>query len=290
MTAGKTTFADISARIPQIVDDSLAVARMANYLLPTVTVLSAQGMMNREVSQYSATTFATAGENDDTAPQKFAKSLLSTLTPNIYRARVDITDADAESDFDNVMANAPLELGAAAAKHVDTAIATLFSSVTGGTIGSGAGSTITWQYVTDAYAILNNAGIPAGAPIFCALHPFQWSVLLAKNSIAAATVAVAPGYQDRLTAAPNFFSIPQFQGITFVVDNAIAISGTASYGCIYVPQAFAVDTRKRFNVRPQRDESQELTELNASMWYVAGTYRPAFAVALYTKCATPTGS
>jgi hypothetical protein len=263
---------------------------MANVLIPTVTNLSAAGMMNRTVNEYNAVTFVTAGEDDDTSAQTFTKDTLATLTPASYRARIDITDQRAETDFDAEVSNASLELGQAAAKHIDTNIATLFSSVTGGTIGSGVGSTITWRYITDAYTLLVNQNIPAGAPVFCALHPYQWSVLLSANSIAGASVAVAPAFQDRLVAAPNFFNVPAFQGITFVISNSITISGTAAYGCIYVPQAFAVDTRKVFNVRPERDESRELTELNASMWYAYGVWRPAFAVSLYTKAATPSGS
>lgn len=290
MAAGLTTFAQISARVNDIIEDSLAVARMANVLTPTVTTLSAMGMMDRKVNEYNAVTFAQAGEDDDTSAQQFTKDALSTLSPVSYRARVDITDQRAETDFDAEISNASLELGSAAAKHIDTAVAGLFDDVTGGTIGAGSGSTITWQYVTDAYALLSNQNIPAGAPVYCALHPYQWSVLLAANTIAGASVAVAPAFQDRLVAAPNFFQVPRFQGITFVITNSITVASSAAYGCIYVPQAFAVDTRRPFNIRPQRDESRELTELNASMWYVAGTWRPQFAVSLYTNAATPDGS
>lgn len=290
MAAGKTMFETITAQIPFLVEDSLAVARMANVLIPTVTSLSASGMMDRKVSEWPSVTFATAGESDDTSAQTFNKTNLATLTPAIYRARIDITDADAESDYDMVMSAAAIELGSASAKHIDTNVATLFNDVTGGTIGSGSGSTITWRYITDAYALLNNQNIPAGAPVFCALHPYQWAFLLSANSIAGASVSVAPAFQDRLVTAPNFFQVPDFQGITFVISNSITISSSAAYGCMYVPQAFALDTRKTFNVRPERDESAELTELNASMWYAYGTWRPTWAVSLYTNAATPDGS
>jgi len=287
MAAGLTVYSDISARVNDLIEDSLAVARMSNVLLPTVTNLSARGMMDRKVNQYNAVTFAAAGEEDATAAQQFTKSALSTLTPLIYRARIDITDPRAQSDFDSEMANAALELGSAAARHVDVAVATNFSSVTGGTIGT-SGSTISWRSVTKALALAMAQGIPRGTPVFCALHPYQWEVLLAANSIAAATVAVAPGYQDRIVGAANFFQIPQFVGLTFVVTDAIAVNGsTDAYGCVYSPQAFAVDTRKPFDIRPQRDEDRELTELNSSMWYVSGVWRPQFAVAILSNAATP---
>jgi hypothetical protein len=287
MAAGLTTYDQISARVNDLIMDSLAVARMGNYLLPTVTSLSATGMMDRKVNEYNAVTFAAAGEDDDTGAQQFTKDALSTLTPASYRARVDITDPRAESDFDMEMANAALELGSASAKHVDDKIASLFSSATGGTVGA-AGTVITWAHITAAYAVLNNQGIPAAAPVFCALHPYQWEPLLAANTIAGAQVAVAPGFQDRMTSAPNFFSVPRFQGVTFVISNSITIdSGIDAYGCMYVPQAFAVDSRKAFNVRPERDESRELTELNASMWYAYGVWRPQFSVAILSDAATP---
>lgn len=287
MAAGKTTFADISARVNDIIEDSLAVARMANVLLPTVTRLSAQGMNPRKVNEYNAITYATAGEEDDTAAQQFSKDALSTLTPAQYRARVDLTDPRVESDFDSEVASASMEFGAASARHIDVNIATNFTSLTGGTMGT-AGSAITWADITGGYALLVNQGVPAGAPVFCALHPYQWEVLLRANTIAGASVAVAPMFQDRMTSAPNFFSIPSFQGITFVVTNAIAVDASDdAYGAIYVPQAVAVDNRKSFNIRPQRDESAELTELNASMWYAHGTWRPLFGVQILSDATAP---
>lgn len=287
MAAGLTTYAQISARVNDIIEDSMAVARMSNVLVPTVTGKSAQGMMVRKVNEYNALTFVAAGEDDDTGAQQFTKDALSSLTPAAYRLRVDMTDQRVESDFDSEVAGAAMEIGGAAGAHIDTAIATNFSSLTGGTIGS-AGTAITWRHITKAYALLANAGIPPASPVFCALHPFQWEVLLAANTVAAASIAVAPAFQDRMSASPNFFSIPQFQGITFVITNTIAVDASDdAYGALYVPEALAVDTRKALNIRPQRDESRELTELNASMWYAHGVWRPDFGVAVLSDASTP---
>ena len=287
MAAGLTLYSDISARVNDIIEDSLLVARMTNVLLPTVTTLGARGMMARKVNEYNAVTFATAGEDDDTSAQTFTKDALSTLTPAIYRARVDITDPRAQSDFDAEISRASLELGSAAARHVDVSIASHFASLTGGTIGA-SGTAITWRHITKGLARLIAQGIPRASQVFCALHPYQWEVLLAANTVAAATVGVAPGFQDRQAAQPNFFSIPQFVGVTFVITDAITPTATPdATGAIYVPQAVAVDTRKAFDVRPQRDESAEKTELNSSMWYASGTWRPAFGVAILSDATTP---
>lgn len=287
MAAGLTLYSDISARVNDLIEDSLAVARMTNMLLPTITSLTASGMELRKVNEYNALTFATAGEEDDTGAQQFSKDPLTTLTPAIYRARVDITDPRARSDFDREMANASLELGAAAAMHIDSRIATQFASLTGGTIGS-AGTTITWRHITKSYALLVAQGIPRGLGVYCALHPYVWEVLLSLTTIAGATVSVAPAFQDRVTDSPNFFQIPRFQGITFVITDAITVDSDGdTKGALYVPQAIAVDTRKAFDIRPQRDESKELTELNASMWYAAGVWRPKFGITILSDAATP---
>jgi len=293
MTTGTTYFSAISAIVNDIIEDSLAVARAANVLMDTITNMSAVGMLTRKVHEYNALTFSEVGEEDDTAPQKFEKDELAELTPKIYRSSVELTDARLATDWDSELANASSELGAAAAKHVDVAIAGNYGSLTGGTIGSGNGSTITWRYVTAAQAILINQNVPAGSPIFCALHPFQWEPLISAVTPAGASVAVAPQFQDRMVNIPNYFTVPRYQGIIFVITNSISITGGASpaaAGGMYVPQAIAVDTRKTFDIRPERDESRELTELNSSMWYDTGVWRSAFGVTLSTDASTPDGT
>lgn len=293
MAAGTASWSDISGTINFIHDSALAVARMANLLLPTVTTFSGSGMFDRKQWEWNSAAFSEHTEETDEASQLFDKDLLSTLSPKNYHARIDLTDERVASDPDGVRAAAALELGSAAAKHIDTSIASLFGTAAswGGTIGpANAGTatngTISWRAITKAYALLTNQGIPAGAPIYCALHPYQWEVLLSSSSIAAATVAVAPGFQDRMTQA-NFFQVPGAYGITFVVTNAMTVSGTASYGLLYTPQALAVDTRKGFSIEPERDASKQAWELNASMWYAYGVRRPAFGVLLRHQCATP---
>lgn len=287
MTAGNTTYALISSNVNTIIERSWAVARMTNVLLPTVTNLSSVGMNPRRIEEYNAGTWVQAGEDDDVSAQTFTKDTITTLTPARYAMAFNLTDQRMASDYDMAMADASAELGASAGRYVDVQIASNFSSLTGGTIGS-AGTVITWAHITKAYAILMNQGVPAGSPVFCALHPYQWEVLLRANTIAGASVSVAPAFQDRMTSAPNFFSIPDFVGITFVVTNAISVNASDdAYGALYVPQALAVDTRRAFNIRPERDESRELTELNSSMWFAHGTWRPLFGVQILSDAVTP---
>jgi S-methylmethionine-dependent homocysteine/selenocysteine methylase len=151
---------------------------MANLLIPTVTNLNATGMNLRKVQQWAAVSFTEHTEETDEASTAFTKAALATLTPANYHCRVDLTDERIASDWDNVRAAAALELGGAAAKHVDNAIADLFGTAVGwaGTIGpanpgTADAGTITWRAITKAYALLMNQNIPAGAPVYCALHP-----------------------------------------------------------------------------------------------------------------------
>lgn len=293
MATGTTYYSAILAIVNDIIEDSLAVARAANVLLDTITSMSAVGMLTRKVHEYSPLAFAEVGEEDDTAAQKFEKSQLAEITPKIFRASVELTDPRLATDWDSELANASTELGSAAAKHVDLAIADRFDELTGGTIGSGNGSTITWRFISAAQAVLVNNNVPAGSPIFCVLHPFQWEPLIAAVTPAGASVAVAPQFQDKMVNVPNYFTVPRYQGIIFVITNSVLITGGASpeaSGGMYVPQSIAIDTRKTFDIRPERDESRELIELNSSMWYETGVWRSAFGVTLNTDAATPSGS
>lgn len=293
MAAGSASWADISGTINFIHDNAMAVARSSNLLVPTVTNLSANGMFLRKQWEWNAVTFSTHTEEEDEASQVFDKDLISTLTPYNYHARVDLTDERVASDPDGARAAAAFELGSAASKHVDKAIASLFGTATAwaGTIGvanagTAANGTISWRAITKALAILTNADIPAGAPVFCALHTYQWEVLLQAATIAGASVSVAPAFQDRMQVA-NYFNVPDVHGVTFVVTNSISVASTAAYGLLYVPQTLAVDTRKGFGLEPQRDASKQAWELNASMWYAYGVRRPAHGVLLRFQAATP---
>jgi hypothetical protein len=295
MAAGTASYSDISSVVNDIQADSLAVARMANIFLPTITNLNAVGMNPRKVQQWAALAFTSHTEEQDEASVAFSKSALSTLTPANYHCRADLTDERVASDWESVRAACAMELGSAAAKHIDTMVATLAGTAsgwTGGTIGpanagTASAGTITWRSITKAQALLVNAGVPAGSPIYCALHPYQWEVLLAANSIAAATVAVAPGFQDRMSSSGGFFQIPAFLGVTFVISNAFDIASTAAYGLMYSPQAIALDSRKAFGIEPERDASKQAWELNASMWYAYGVWDPARAVLLRHHCVAP---
>ena len=73
----------------------------------------------------------------------------------------------------------------------------------------------------------------------------------------------------------------------FFVDANITAGGTA-YGGMFAKQAIALDMRQPFTINPQWDASYAgvgAWELNASMVYGFGVYRPTYGVTLVGKAA-----
>jgi len=60
-------------------------------------------------------------------------------------------------------------------------------------------------------------------------------------------------------------------------------SGTAAVGCMFARPAIALDIRQPFTINPQLDASYSgngAWEVNASMEYAYGVYRPTFGAQL----------
>jgi hypothetical protein len=77
----------------------------------------------------------------------------------------------------------------------------------------------------------------------------------------------------------NFYQA-SFGGIDFFVDANIT-SGTAAVGAMFAKPAIALDMRQPFTINPQWDASYSgngAWEVNASMEYAYGVYRPTFGV------------
>jgi hypothetical protein len=73
-----------------------------------------------------------------------------------------------------------------------------------------------------------------------------------------------------------------FGGMDFFVDANIT-SGTAATGAMFAKPAMALDIRQGFTINPQWNASYSGSgawELNASMEYAYGVYRPTYGVQL----------
>lgn len=277
MATGITLYSDISGFVNNILEGSLLSLREGNVLAPTVSFFTADGMAPRKVYNWTTANFRAAGDGEDVTPTRFTKSLLNTLQPTRFADQYLLSDQEVASDWDNVRAAASEEMGGAVAEAVDSDIAGLFASLTGGTVGS-AGGTLSWANILAAKAILRQAKVPM--PYYCAVGEGHWYHLVANSGTAIAN-SFTRSLEFNTRLVDNYYLNTAIGGVVFVTSpNVSGAAGTAAYGAMYSPLAMALDVRRPYNIRPQRDESREAWELNYSMWYDAGVWAPLRGVQL----------
>lgn len=284
MATGGSRWADITSITNDIYEGALFTLRQQNLLARTVTVFrDTAGMQPRKITEYGVANPRQVAELEDVTPTRFDRNLLNTLTPHRHADMFLLSDERVATDAQNVRADAALELGASFAQDVDEQIATLFGSLTGGTIGTAAG-TITWAKLIGARSLMQGLKIPG--PYWCAIHPYQWAHLVTSALATGAEIANAPGFQDALVN--SYFTSTILGGVTFVVTPSIAVDDEAdAVGAMYSPMAMAYDERRAFSIELERDASRQGTELNASMWYAYGVWAPTRGIALVGDATTP---
>lgn len=287
MATGQTLYSDISSLVNDIQEGALFTLRNGNTLGMTVTGLSSVGMNPRVGYQWGAANVRLTGEGDDITPTNFSKTTLATLTPASYRDMAFVSDQRDASDWDSIRSAASMEMGMAFADNVDTNIASNFSSLTAGTVGA-AGSTLTWDYILNAHAILKASNVPG--PYYCALHPYQWLDLVKEVATASSPAFVAaPMAADRIVA--TFYQNPMIGDVTFAISSNVDIdSSDDATGAMYSPLALAYDERKAFGIEVERDASRQGYELVASLWYAHGVWDASRGVQIVSDATAPTGA
>lgn len=273
------TFSDISTYVNNILEASLLIARENAVMPALVQNFSAVGENPRKVYQYGTVTINDIGESDDLQSQAFTPSLLSTLTPAEAGAQYFLTDRRIASDWSAVRADASQDLGQAMGEKIDKDLLGLFGSLTAGTVGA-AGSNMGWATFFAGISILRAKLAPM--PYTCVLQPYQWHCM--GTAIApGVTVTNSPALQDEFTRQ---FFVGNVSGVDIFLDGNIA-EGTSVFGAIFSRQAMALDTRRAPRIEYERDASRRGFELNASMVYAKGTWRPLFGVAINTAGTAP---
>lgn len=281
MANGFNTYANVQAFVCTIYDDVFTVARDANLLANFVTQKSGQGMAARQNQIYGTASVVSIGETDDLASQVFSPVALSTLTPAEAGAQFLLTDQRLETDPFGVRSEATLELGYAAAQKVEVDIISDFSSLTGGTVGA-AGTILTWGHFFAGIGQLR--GQMAPLPYVYVLHPYQWHVL-GKAVAPGATVTNSPELQNSI--AGNFY-VGSVSGVNIYTSMNIPGGGTnTARGAMFSRPALALDTRRGIRIEPERDASRRAWELNMSMVYAHGVWRPKFGVQMIFDAALP---
>ncbi len=272
--ANESTYAGIASMVANIYELALLTAQEGNVVAPFVTTFTdSNSSVPRVFGSYSGGTFASVSESTDMSPQSFNSSPSGTLTPAVYGSQVLLTTRRIRSDPANAQAEAGQYLGETAAAHIDTNLVGLFSSLTGGTVGT-AGGTLTWANILLAQAKIRTNKV--GGRYAVVLHPVQWYYLTSASS----GVPTLMQYDALKQSFMSNFYQASFDNLDFFTDANIT-SGTAAVGAMFARPAMALDMRQGFAIAPQWNASYSgngAWELNASMEYAYGVYRPTYGV------------
>lgn len=273
--ASESTYDGIKTLVANIYDLALLTAQEGNVIAPFVTVFNETGSAPRVFGSYSGGTFASVAESADMTPQEFNASVSGTITPVTYGQQFVLTTRRIRSDPNNAQAEAGQYLGETAAAHIDTNLAGVFSSFTGGTVGA-AGGTLTWTNILRAQAYMRTNKIFGRYTVI--LHPVQW-FYLTSGTTGVPTFIDNPDLKNSIIGG---FYQASFSNMDFFADANIA-SGTAAVAGMFAKPAIALDMRQPFTINPQWDASYSGSgawELNASMEYGFGVYHPTYGVKL----------
>jgi hypothetical protein len=267
--ANESTYAGIAGLVANVFEVAMQVATEGNVIAPFVTQFNdSQSAAPRVFGDYSGGTFLAVDEATDLSQQAFNASASGPLTPSVYGSQALLTMRRIVSDPANATREAGIHLGNAASAHIDTNLAGLFSSLTGGTVGT-AGGTLTWANILRAQAYIRAQKV--FGRYTCVLRPEQWYYLVSGTAV--------PTLMQNTSIAESIlggFYQASFSNIDFLVDANIT-SGTAAVGGMFGKSALALDIRQPFAIAPQWNASYSgngAWEVNGSMMYAYGVYHP----------------
>ena len=272
--ANETTYADVKTLIGNIYELALMTAQEGNIIAPLVRTFTPHNdSIPRVWAEYSGGTFGVTAETDDLSSQALTPTSAGTATALVYSQQVFLTDKRIRSDPMAVQRDTGEFLGSLAASDIDTALAGLFTSFTGGTVGS-AGGTLTWANVMLASAYLRKKKVMA--PYFAVFDPVQWAYMNSATT-GVPTLLQVPAFAEAVTGQ---FYQGSYAGINYYVDPNLT-AGTATVAGMFGRDAIYLDEVQPFMIRPQYDASrsgQGGWEINASFEYAKGVFRPTYGV------------
>lgn len=275
--ANESTYTGISTLIASVYENAMHATFEGNVVSPHINVWQdSDSPAPRIFGSYSGGTFLAVAESADNSAQAFNATSSGTATPAVYAQMIELTNRRLRAEPGRAAREAGIHLGNTLAASVDTALVGLFSSLTAGTAGSTTGGTITWADVFKAQAYIRTQKV--AGPYTVILHPMQWYYLTSASS-GVPTLMQSEKIKDSVVGT---FYQASFGGLDFFVDANIT-SGTAAVGAMFARQAMFLDIRQPFKIEPQYDAKISGNggwELNASMEYAYGVYRPTFGAQL----------
>ena len=274
--ANESTYTGISTLVANVYNNAIHAAVEGNVISPHIEVWQdSDSPAPRVFGSYSGGTFLAVAESADNSAQAFNAASSGTLTPAVYGQMIELTNRRLRAEPGRAQREAGIHLGNTLAEAVDTQLAGLFSSLTGGTVGT-AGGTLTWANVFLAQAKIRAQKV--AGPYTCVLHPVQW-YYLASASSGVPTLMQSEAIKDSVVGT---FYQASVSGIDFFVDANIT-SGTAAVGAMFARDAMVLDIRQPFKIEPQyfaKISGNGGWELNASMEYAYGLYRPTYGATM----------
>jgi hypothetical protein len=280
------TYSDVSSIAQAMQENAIFAIREVGTMQRLVLQYNDMtGLNPRKGYEYNKGTAQVVSESDDLASKSFAPALAETLTPAEIGLQFFISDSRAESDLpENIIRDGALELGLAAADKIESDLIGEMANLTGGTIGT-AGSAITWGYLAAAIQVARNANKSNAAPLAAVIHGFQWAVLAKSASVAGATVAVAPGFQEEMSRSGY---VSEFMGVPVFQVWADPDADSDFTGGVFRRDSIALDFRRQIRIEPQRDASRRGMEYNMSAVYAHGVWRPLTGVKTIFDATAPT--
>lgn len=246
-----------------------------NTLMPgLVRTFTGQGFNTRNVTEYlEGTVDVDLGELEDLTPHLLERRLLATLTPQEHGTQYILTDRRVESDTEDAFADAAAKIGYEIGKQLELHLMGDFNYLTGGSVGT-AGNALAWSDIYAGRSTLAAAGIPG--PYNVVLHEFQYHDLAVAANIAG---LASPANLNLRNDIQSRYYVGSINDMSFFTSGLVPIDGNAdALGAMFNSQALALDLRRGLRIEPERDASLRSTELNATIAYAHGIWRPTYGL------------
>jgi N4-gp56 family major capsid protein len=226
-----------------------------------------------QVPKYPAIDAADLTEGTDMSSTRVNTSSVS-VTVGEVGAQVVLTDL-AAMGAGNPADELGTVLGNAIATKIDKDLIALFDGFS--TSVGGATTEFTAAHIFEAVAKLRNAG--AVGQLSCVVNP-----LAAYNMKANLTSTFAnPNGGDLQNEAMRTGYVGTIAGVNVYESRNVAVSGDASKGAVFAPEALAIALKRDFNLEVQRDASLRANELNATAIYGVAELDDAYGVELHLE-------
>lgn len=223
--ANESIYTGISDFINVVYEGALRYAQTRFVAQNYVSVLTnLRGMETRSVTEYQEKGVTdNLGEltSLDTARVTIDRHLRASLTPKEIGKQVYLSYRRLDTDTENVLADATLELGYTMGKKIEQDILSNLTSLSGGQIGTSSGS-MTLQQIFRARALMEKRNIMAGGGYVCILDPFQY--LDIQESLTDLSKAAPLSVRD---VASNSYYVTRLADIDFVVSPNVPQVGVA---------------------------------------------------------------